>query len=244
MSKIGIFDSGMGGVTVLKNLLNIYPYNTYIYIADEKYFPYGNKEKDQLLVYARRIVDYFLTRNVETIIIACNTLSSIVLDDLKKEYKNINIVGVIGSTIKRALEYKNKNMLLLATPNTIRSKVYKNGIESKSNNKIFEVETFELASLIENDDPLLEKEVLGYLNRYNNIDVVILGCTHYKLVEDIIKNYDKNLEIICSSDEIVKDLSLGNDSKNEVFVYTTKDNTDFDKKVKKIINIDTQFLDI
>lgn len=98
-NKIGIFDSGVGGLTVLKSLSDKYKCIDYIYIGDNKYCPYGDKTKEELLNYAKRIVNYFIEKGISIIVIACNTSCSQTLDELKQIYKNITFIGVIDSTI-------------------------------------------------------------------------------------------------------------------------------------------------
>lgn len=242
MSKIGIFDSGLGGLTVLNNFLEKYPNNDYIFVSDSKNFPYGEKSKEELLSCASKIISFFLSINVDTIVIACNTLSSLILEDLKRKYSEVNIVGVIESTISKVLEYDNKNVLVLATLNTVNSLVYKNEIERNSNNKVFQVAT-DLAFLIETESPYLEEKVKDYLSYYKDIDIIVLGCTHYKLVLDIIKKYSNAL-IVSSSEEVSSFVNLSNDSEGSVLVYTTGDVDVFCKKCKKYFFSLVSFLDL
>ena len=101
--KIGIFDSGVGGLTVLKSLSEKYNAE-YIYIGDNKNCPYGEKTKDELLKYAIRIVNYFIQQGISVIVIACNTCCANVLDDLRVMYKEITFIGVIESTINRFIK--------------------------------------------------------------------------------------------------------------------------------------------
>ena len=93
--KIGIFDSGVGGLTVLKSIYDKYPNNEYVYIGDNKNSPYGDKTKEELFNYASRIIDYFISIDIRLIVIACNTICSNVLNELKEKYNNITLIGVI-----------------------------------------------------------------------------------------------------------------------------------------------------
>ena len=110
--RIGVFDSGVGGLTVLKSLSDKYKCIDYIYIGDNKYCPYGDKTKEELLNYAKRIVNYFIEKGISIIVIACNTSCSQTLDELKQIYKNITFIGVIDSTIDIFLKSKNYYCLL------------------------------------------------------------------------------------------------------------------------------------
>ena len=179
-NKIGIFDSGVGGLTVLKSLSDKYKCIDYIYIGDNKYCPYGDKTKEELLNYAKRIVNYFIEKGISIIVIACNTSCSQTLDELKQIYKNITFIGVIDSTIDVFLKSKKNNVLVIGTSATINSNIYESKIKEKNNNiKVTNLATPKLVPLIENME--MTKKVLNeYLKPYNNIDSIILACTHYK----------------------------------------------------------------
>ena len=97
--RIGVFDSGVGGLTVLKSLYEKYPNNEYFYIGDNKHMPYGNKTHKQLLKYATTIIDYFISIDIKIVVIGCNTICSNILDKLKNKYKNLILIDVIDSTI-------------------------------------------------------------------------------------------------------------------------------------------------
>ena len=113
--KIGIFDSGVGGLTVLKSIYDKYPNNEYIYIGDNKNSPYGDKTKEELFSYASRIIDYFIEKDIKLIVIACNTICSNILPILKDKYKYITLIGVIDSTISSFIKRDKKNVLVIAT---------------------------------------------------------------------------------------------------------------------------------
>lgn len=242
MSKIGIFDSGLGGITVLDSFIKYFPNNDYIFVSDSKNFPYGNKTKEELLNCSIKIINFLISNDVDTIIIACNTLSSLVHDDLKKIYPNITIKGVIDSTINKVLEYDNKNVLVLATFNTVNSLIYKTKIEGSSSNKVFQIGT-DLATLIEESSPLLENKIKEYLSMYKDIDIIVLGCTHYKLISNIIRKYSNAL-IISSSDEVVFNVKLDNNSIGSVVLYNTLDDITFKNRCKKLIDKDINYLNL
>ena len=117
--KIGVFDSGIGGLTVLKALINKHPNNHYIYYGDTKNLPYGNKNEEELLVLSSKIIDYFITRKVDLIVIACGTVSSKIYKKLKEKY-HLPIIDIIRPTIKY-LKEKDERFLVLATINTINT---------------------------------------------------------------------------------------------------------------------------
>jgi glutamate racemase len=242
-NKIGIFDSGVGGLTVLKSLSDKYKCIDYIYIGDNKYCPYGDKTKEELLNYAKRIVNYFIEKGISIIVIACNTSCSQTLDELKQIYKNITFIGVIDSTIDIFLKSKKNNVLVIGTSATINSNIYESKIKEKNNNiKVTNLATPKLVPLIENME--MTKEVLNeYLNPYNDIDSIILACTHYKLIE---KEIDKNIKVINSSDSIVNTIKnyIIESTTGSVKIYTTGNIIKFNKICKMIMNKEADYLDL
>lgn len=242
-NKIGIFDSGVGGLTVLKSLSDKYKCIDYIYIGDNKYCPYGDKTKEELLNYAKRIVNYFIEKGISIIVIACNTSCSQTLDELKQIYKNITFIGVIGSTIDIFLKSKKNNVLVIGTSATINSNIYESKIKEKNNNiKVTNLATPKLVPLIENME--MTKEALNeYLNPYNDIDSIILACTHYKLIE---KEIDKNIKVINSSDSIVNTIKnyIIESTTGSVKIYTTGNIIKFNKICKMIMNKEADYLDL
>ena len=242
-NKIGIFDSGVGGLTVLKSLSDKYKCIDYIYIGDNKYCPYGDKTKEELLNYAKRIVNYFIEKGISIIVIACNTSCSQTLDELKQIYKNITFIGVIDSTIDIFLKSKKNNVLVIGTSATINSNIYEIKIKEKNNNiKVTNLATPKLVPLIENME--MTKKVLNeYLKPYNNIDSIILACTHYKLIE---KEIDKNIKVINSSDSIVNTIKnyIIESTTGSVKIYTTGNIIKFNKICKMIMNKEADYLDL
>ena len=242
-NKIGIFDSGVGGLTVLKSLSDKYKCIDYIYIGDNKYCPYGDKTKEELLNYAKRIVNYFIEKGISIIVIACNTSCSQTLDELKQIYKNITFIGVIDSTIDIFLKSKKNNVLVIGTSATINSNIYESKIKEKNNNiKVTNLATPKLVPLIENME--MTKETLNeYLNPYNDIDSIILACTHYKLIE---KEIDKNIKVINSSDSIVNTIKnyIIESTTGSVKIYTTGNIIKFNKICKIIMNKEADYLDL
>ena len=242
-NKIGIFDSGVGGLTVLKSLSDKYKCIDYIYIGDNKYCPYGDKTKEELLNYAKRIVNYFIEKGISIIVIACNTSCSQTLDELKQIYKNITFIGVIDSTIDIFLKSKKNNVLVIGTSATINSNIYESKIKEKNNNiKVTNLATPKLVPLIENME--MTKKVLNeYLNPYNDIDSIILACTHYKLIE---KGIDKNIKVINSSDSIVNTIKnyIIESTTGSIKIYTTGNIIKFNKICKMIMNKEADYLDL
>ena len=188
---IGIIDSGIGGISILNEVRKYLPCENYIYYADSINNPYGNKPKEEIIKIVDNIIKYFIKYNVKIVIIACNTASTQTISYLRNNYKDILFVAV-EPAIKVAYDkYKDKNVLVMATPGTIHSdRLMSLAKEYYQKNRIL-LPCTNLAELIENEN--LE-EIPIYLDNlfknidYNQIEVVILGCTHYPFIKKYIEN--------------------------------------------------------
>jgi len=243
-NKIGVFDSGIGGLTVLKEIYKHYPNEDYIYIGDNKNLPYGEKTKEQLLMYASKIFDYFIKEKVNIVVIACNTMCSNVFSKLTNKYKNVNIIGVIDATVDSFIKENKSNVLVIGTTATIKSNIYEKKIKSiNSNINVYSLPTPKLVPLIENMEDVKDT-IDEYLKPYDNIDSIILGCTHYKLIDKYI---NKNIKLINSSDGVVSKLKeyINTDSKNgSIKIYTTGALNEFNILCNKIMNMNAEFIEL
>ena len=198
---IGVFDSGVGGLTVLKRLAAELPNENYLYFGDTARVPYGEKTKEQLFDIAKEILDWYKSKDVKAVIMACNTSSAVVLDDLKNDY-DFPIFGLIQPTAEYIAYSNVERVGVIATTATASSKAYSKAINKLNPDiKVFEtacpglveivesnkIETYEAKKLvIKYIMPLLEKEV----------DRIILGCTHYPYLREIINTLTNNNEMI------------------------------------------------
>lgn len=213
--KVGLFDSGIGGLTVLKRLIDKYPDNDYIYFGDTINMPYGSKNIDELKKLARYNVEFLLKYNVDIIIIACGTVSSNCLEYLKDNY-DISIIDIISPTINYLNNSKYNNIGIIATEATINSHIFKNRLIDKN---IYEIGTPKLVPIIENNEYDNINNVLNdYINKYKDkIDILVLGCTHYPLLTKYIKNiYNKD---ILDMGSLIKIDNNGNGAINLYFSY-------------------------
>ena len=195
-NPIGVFDSGVGGFTVVKEIFNKLPYEEIIYFGDTARSPYGVRTDREILDFSRQIVEFLISKKAKLIVIACNTATIASIDVLQKEF-DIPIIGVVEPGVEAALlETKNNKVGLIGTDFTINSKKYENIIKSKRK----EVEVFGkgcpiLVTLAENgsfnDESSYQevKECLKDVLEYD-IDTLILGCTHFPL---LINNIRKSL---------------------------------------------------
>ncbi|MBU5453949.1 glutamate racemase [Caproiciproducens sp. MSJ-32] len=189
---IGFFDSGVGGLSVMKEALKLMPNEDYIYFGDSKNAPYGTKTVEEVRRLTFEAVDFLLKKGVKGIVIACNTATSAAVEALRNEYPNIPIVG-IEPALKPAVELNKKgSILIMATSMTLKEKKFKNLMERyKDKADIIPVPCPGLVEFIEEGN-FEGKEVEDYLhnklNEFSNKEIasVVLGCTHYPFVKKTI----------------------------------------------------------
>lgn len=241
---IGVFDSGVGGLSVLKELLKELPQENFLYFGDTYRVPYGEKSLDELLVCTRRILDFFQKQKVKTVVVACNTCSANTLKLVKNEY-DFEILGLIEPVAKYIQSFHIKNLGLIATTATIKSNAYKNAIEPFGI-KVYQQNCPELVGFVERGEvnsSQLHKVLGKYLTPLfdNNIEKLILGCTHYPFLIDAIKKFgvDDNFFInpaIClaiKTKEFLKENNLLNISDtSKVKFYVSGNPQDFIKNSK------------
>lgn len=186
---IGMFDSGIGGLTVLKEYINLFPNEDFIYYADTANLPYGDKSKEQILKIAKEIVEYFISKNVKAIVIACGTVSALAYPILASEY-DIPIFNIIEPVAKNI---KEKDIGIIATQGSVNSKVWENEIKKYNpmTNTIAVAcpKLVPLAECGKADSIEAQKALKEYLSIFktNKIDSLILGCTHYPLFSGLIQ---------------------------------------------------------
>lgn len=214
---IGIFDSGIGGLTVLNELQKILPHENFIYYADTRHLPYGDKSKEEIISYSEYIVKYFIENDVKAIVIACGTASALAFETLKNDY-DVPIFNVIDSTINHL---NSNNIGIIATCASISSNVWDNKIlEKLLNANITKVACPKLVPLAESgllDVTEAEIALTEYLKiiKEKNVDTLILGCTHYPLFLPLIKKIlNENTNIINIGTSLAIDFKDYLDSNN------------------------------
>lgn len=193
-APIGVFDSGVGGLTVAREIMRQIPNETICYFGDTARVPYGSKSKKTIITYTRQIIKFLLTKDVKAIVIACNTASALALETVKEEF-NIPIIGVVKPGAKVAGETtKNGNIGIIGTEGTINSGIY-NEFLSKMNPdvKVYGKACPLFVPLVEEgwlNDPITEQIARRYLEELMqyDIDTLVLGCTHYPLLRNVIRN--------------------------------------------------------
>ena len=187
--KIGIFDSGIGGITVLKEIIKILPNENYIYYSDSKNNPYGNKTDEEIKKICDNIVKYLISKECKIIVIACNTASSKAVNFLRKKYPQMIFVA-IEPAYKMVYDYAyEKPTLVMATKGTIESEKFNLLLKKYDNHKTYLLPCVGLADIIENDN---KEEINKYLKENigiykEKVENVVLGCTHYPLIQKEIQ---------------------------------------------------------
>lgn len=189
---VGVFDSGIGGLSVLRELEKILPNEDFYYYGDSLNNPYGEKSDEELFSITSGVVDYLVNKGCKLIVIACNTATTRCMKYLREKYKDIIFVGTVPA-IKVACDRDFKNTLVMATPATIESErtmeLIRDNIRKDQN--IYLVACPGLANAIEDNDQEKIKEILkDTFREYKDkeIDSIVLGCTHYPFIkEDILK---------------------------------------------------------
>lgn len=192
--KIGFFDSGIGGISVLYDSLKLLPKEEYIYFADTENVPYGTKTKDDVRKFVFDAVEFILDKGIKALVIACNTATSIAIGELRQKY-TIPIIGM-EPAVKPAIEKignSNKRVLVTATPLAIKEEKLKNLIAKLDNESV--VDLLPLPGLVNFSEKLEfdEEIVVPYLREQlkcfdlQRYDTVVLGCTHFTFFKDIFK---------------------------------------------------------
>ena len=212
-NPIGIFDSGIGGLTVARSVFKELPNENIIYLGDNARLPYGTKSKETVILYSIECLKFLLQKKVKLIVIACNTSSAISLNFLRKITK-IPVIGVIEPGSRGAVQKsKNHQIGVIGTQATINSKAYQNNIKKLDTKAgIYAKNCSLFVQLAEDgwtDTRIAQMIAREYLQDFKNtnIDTIIMGCTHYPLLKETIQSsVGKNINLIDPGEETAKDV--------------------------------------
>lgn len=252
---IGIFDSGLGGLTAVNCLADLLPDERFIYFGDTARTPYGSKAIDTIQRFSVQIVEFLLKHDAKVIVIACNTVSATCMEVLSERFPGIPIIGIIEPAARRAAEKfcDGQKIGVIGTKVTITSRQYEKMILSRNKNcKVYSKACPLLVPAIEEglgDSVLMEEIVKFYMDDFvkeNDLDVLVLGCTHYPLVEKIIRKLYPKLEIINPSEVVAGEIPgilqrleiCARDNRNENRFYASDLSESFLRMTKKIISED------
>jgi len=218
---IGVFDSGVGGLTVLREILKVVPDENIIYFGDTARVPYGPRDLDEVRRFVFKITRFLYEKNVKLIVIACNTSTAAALDDLNSNY-GIPIIGVIEPGARTAVgNTENKRVGVIATRGTVHSRAYNKAIGKIDRSiKVYSVAAPKLVEYVEEGilcGEKLDRAICGYIEPLlvKGIDVLIMGCTHFPLIEaNIARCAGDSIRVISSAVETARDVKEILEKKN------------------------------
>lgn len=247
-APIGVFDSGIGGMTVAHAIQELLPHESILYFGDTAHLPYGDKSAESIRHYAARIAHFLLSRDCKMIVIACNTASAhahkIVRDVCGPKIPVVDVIDPVARYV--ASNYKSKHVGIIGTKGTISSKIYSKKIKSyQADIQVSSKATPLLASLIEEGfyDNSISRSVIGnYLGSQSlkKIDALVLGCTHYPLIRKEVEEYYENqIEVIDSGSlvaaeverELKEQKGLANGMASHTF-YVSDKTASFEKSTR------------
>jgi len=206
---IGLFDSGIGGTSIWKEIHQLLPNENTIYLADSKNAPYGLRPKDEIIHLSEKNTEYLLNENCKLIVIACNTATTNAIKELRAKY-DVPFIGIEPAIKPAALHSQTQKIGILATKGTLSSELFYKNVEKYQDIQIIEQIGFGLVELIETgriNSSEMHKLLIQYLEPMvsQNIDYLVLGCSHYPyLIPQIKKIIPKNIKIIDSGEAVAR----------------------------------------
>ena len=247
---IGVFDSGVGGLTVVNALVKNISSEKIYYVGDTARVPYGNKSRERIQQYSEQIIDWLIKKDCKMVIVACNTASSLAIDYLQRKF-SLPIIGVIDPGVQLAInKTKSQSIGVIGTYATIQSNAYGKKLKSiRPEINIFNQPCPLFVPLVEEGltkGPITKLIVESYLSNFKNtnVDTLILGCTHYPILTAVIKDVlGKNISLVDSGKataEVVIDLLNKNDilskeSNGVVHSFVTDSKQSFQKVITKAL---------
>lgn len=208
-NPIGLFDSGIGGTSIWKEIHLLLPNEDSIYLADSKNAPYGQKSKEEIIHLSKKNTEYLLNKNCKIIVVACNTATTNAIKELRATYA-VPFIGIEPAIKPAAIHSQTQKIGILATKGTLNSELFYKNVEKFQDIEIIEQVGFGLVELIENGaihSPEMKKLLLSYLQPMvdQNIDYLVLGCSHYPYLIPLIKKIIPNhIKIIDSGEAVAR----------------------------------------
>ena len=248
--SIGVFDSGVGGLTVLAEIKKELPNENIVYLGDTAHFPYGDKSKEDIIEYSKENVKTLIEHDAKIIVIACGTATSQAIEVLKKEF-DIPIIGIIEPTVQYIKERNINEIGVIATEGTIRSGAWERELKKEIRGIHVINKACPMLATIAEEGRALSYEGRQVIREYmepfkkNKIDKIILGCTHYPIYEKLIREeLEYDVELINTGTTVakhLKDILLKNNLQNKQAktkedVILTKSEPYFKKIARNILN--------
>lgn len=235
-APIGLFDSGIGGTSIWKEIHTLLPNENTIYLADSKNAPYGQKSKEEIIALSKKNTEFLLNQNAKVIVVACNTATTNAIDELRASY-DVPFIGIEPAIKPAAKSSETHTIGILATKGTLSSELFSKSVLNYPTTKIVEQVGFGLVQLIE-EGKMNSKEMTLLLKSYlepmvkANIDYLVLGCSHYPyLIPQIKKIIPKHIKIIDSGEAVARqtknillEMDLLNEQKKSSQIFYTNYN--------------------
>jgi glutamate racemase len=253
MTNIGVFDSGVGGLWILKHLEKSLPKYNYVFFGDQGHVPYGKRQLEEIKLFSEEIVKFLISKNCKIIVIACNTASAVSLKYLREKFPDVLFVGMEPAVKPAAEGTHTKKVGVLATSATFQGELYNYVVERFAHDvEIFKDTCPGLVNQIEKGDldgidtyNILEKALKPMLEK--NIDTVVLGCTHYPFVIPLIKEIigekvnviDPTYAIVEQVSRILKENNLPSNTSDDghIDIFTSGKEEDIKPVLSKLFNI-------
>lgn len=245
--KIGFFDSGIGGLSVLHHALKVFPNEQFLFFADKKHVPYGEKTSEQVLEYTSEAVEFMIENDVKAIVIACNTATSVAITTLREKY-DLPIIGMEPAVKKALDENDTMRVLVCATPITVRGKKLKQLIERVDNHHLVDLlplpQLVRFAETGEFDSKAVTSYLSEELSRFDltKESSLVLGCTHFnyfkdsfrKLLPDSIKFVDGNEGTVNQLYRKLQENGLLENNRQSIEFYYSKEKVTDEAELKRI----------
>lgn len=251
---IGIFDSGVGGLTVFKEIRQAMPQESIIYLGDTKNFPYGNRRKEEIIEFAIQNVKTLIQKQVKVIVVACGTATSQAIDVLKEKF-DLPIIGIIEPTVQYVKNQGYKEIGVIATEGTIKNGAWGNKLKKEIPSIKVVNKACPMLATIAEEGRAQSAEGRAVIKEYmkpfkeKHIDKIILGCTHFPIYEKIIKEeLEYDVELINTGVTVASylkkylcDNELENNGENkDEKIYLTKPEKEFKEIAKNIMKVDVK----
>ena len=247
MIRAGVFDSGVGGLSVVKSLLENNLFEDIIYYGDTARVPYGPKDKNTIIRYALEALEFFKNFDLDILIIACNSVSAYAIDELR-EAAPFPIMGVIEPgviAVKNKIKNKDAKILITGTKATIKSKKYKDLLQTYGYKNTIQKATPLFVPLVEEkifSGKIVDAVMNHYFKDIYSIDALVMGCTHFPLIENEYKKYFPNTVLIHSGNAIVEYLKSNynlkkNSNKTDIKFYATENPSHLKEVAKEWLGV-------
>lgn len=248
---IGVFDSGVGGLSIWQEIVSLLPHESTIYVADSLHAPYGTKNEEEIYQLSKQVVSFLVQQKVKLIVIACNTASTTSLERLRQDFASIPIIGTVPVVKKAAEVTRNKRIGVLSTVATAKSEYQKRLIDTfAADCEVLNVGTDELVPFVEQGEltgARLEATLVGVLASFikKKVDVIALGCTHFPFLRNSIQQLvGPHVTVLDSGAAVVRQVKRvlesnkkqeTGDMDNTYLFYTTGNKEMFEKRLHQLI---------